>query len=263
MPLMANLTVGDAIRLNPALTPRLRRILLAAPRAFYSDDAVGLVRCRLRVPMAGAMSLRSALYLAALTPDRLEPASLLPSPASQTADLAIAPKNPSYFKRVVLDARHLGFMPSLFPRFYSETGKMLFQEGAVFHRQRFTHPAVRYITDIRQATAGLPKDRVLFIRARAVLNSAMDLGVPHSEIEPFLSVVRHLAVNPLDPREIVIVMPAAPAAPMAGVLRKPAADKTGNAAAGQGKKTSARAARAARAREEAGGGSPAAPAAPR
>ncbi|NLI79187.1 MAG: hypothetical protein GX442_22430 [Candidatus Riflebacteria bacterium] len=79
IPLMEGLVVRQALPMNPALKERLGMVLLSAPKTFFEPDLTGLLRCRLEVPFSGPLSLRSALYLAALRPQPMEPQSLLAS----------------------------------------------------------------------------------------------------------------------------------------------------------------------------------------
>lgn len=206
IPLMEGITVRQALQMNAGLKERLGMVLLSAPRTFYEPDQTGLVRCRLEVPFSGPVSLRSALYLAALRPQPQEPVALLASwsllaTATPLPDLASGPA----VTRLVLDLRRTGFEPSLFPRFFSEHGHLLFQEAQIPGPERFSRPAIRFTQEITAATAGKTAGEIAYIDARVPPLSHRDVKIAAAEESLFLAFCRRLAAEPLGGREILIV----------------------------------------------------------
>lgn len=333
IPLMEGLVVRQALQMNPALKERLGMVLLSAPKTFFEPDLTGLLRCRLEVPFSGPVSLRSALYLAALRPQPMEPHSLLaswavpatspipvagPAPLASrfqaspaegdpagpdTAPLTAAASRPGTLRhlyreadsaattpdtrrtdqddrdrdrdagaaargtseptsaayrdrvtmtggtasagadpaateppadqegalpadlrtartgslplpdrpagpavrRLVLDLRRTAFEPSLFPRFFAEDGRLLFQEAQIPGPERFSRPAIRFTRDIGAAEKGLGSTEVMYIAAFLPPLSHRDVKIAAAETSTFLAFCRHLAANPLGGREILIV----------------------------------------------------------
>ncbi|RCK78970.1 MAG: hypothetical protein OZSIB_0521 [Candidatus Ozemobacter sibiricus] len=206
IPLMEGITVRQALQMNAGLKERLGMVLLSARRTFYEPDQTGLVRCRLEVPFSGPVSLRSALYLAALRPQPQEPLALLASwsvlaTATPLPDLASGPA----VTRLVLDLRRTGFEPSLFPRFFSEHGHLLFQEAQIPGPERFSRPAIRFTQDIAVATAGKPAGEIAYLDARVAPLAHRDVTIAAAEESLFLAFCRRLAAEPLGGHEILIV----------------------------------------------------------
>jgi len=175
LPLMEGKQVAHVLQANAALKERLGLVLLSAPKTFFQPDIAGMVRCRVDVPLTGKLSLRSALYLAALRPQPQQPSSFL---ASWTAGVKVDEKMPvPKFSRVVIDVRRFVFEPSLFPRFFDPAGMLVFQEAMIPQAERFSRPAVRFMTDIRAARAGLSEDEVYTVAAHIAELSCRDITV--------------------------------------------------------------------------------------
>ena len=209
VPLMEGLTVRSAIAGNAALKERLGQVLLETDPVFYDPDMTGLVRCRMELPFAGKMSLRTALYLAALRPRPQEPKAFLASwtsIASATeiaADPASAPGD--LLRRVIIDLRRTIFEPSLFPRFFSETGELLFQEGLVPGPDRFSRPVVSFTENVEEAAQGFDDGQVAYIEATLAPTARRDVRVHQQEAGLFLAFSRMLIEDPLGARDIMIV----------------------------------------------------------
>lgn len=203
LPLMEGKLVREILSINPGLMPRLGVVVLSAPRSFYQKDASGLIRCRVDVPLSGSNSLRSALYLAALRPQSAEPVSFL---ASWSAGIKIeADTNPPPFKRLVVDVRNYHFKPSLFPRFFDQSGMLIFQESMVPAPHRFSRPAVRFSTDIRDAHAGLEESEIIIASAKVDALASSDIRIAHTDLQWFARFCRELVINPLQQRDILII----------------------------------------------------------
>ena len=300
IPLMEGLVVRQALQMNPALKERLGTVLLSSPKTFFEPDLTGLLRCRLEVPFSGPVSLRSALYLAALRPQPMEPQALLaswavpatspvtvtePAPLAsrfQTAAPAGDPTGPDAtpptaaapragtvrhlyretdstatgqtasepaalrgtlpadprtartgslalpdqptgpaVRRLVLDLRRTAFEPSLFPRFFAEDGRLLFQEAQIPGPERFSRPTIRFTRDLGAAEEGLSGSEVMYIAAFLPPLSHRDVKIAAAEATAFLAFCRHLTANPLGGREILIVYGDSPFA--GGLLPKASA----------------------------------------
>ncbi|OIP22149.1 hypothetical protein AUK22_10840 [bacterium CG2_30_54_10] len=296
IPLMEGLSVRNALQMNSALKERLGMVLLSAPKKFFEPDLTGLLRCKLEIPFNGAVSLRSALYLAALRPQPMEPLPLLASwaslpsaaasgatsttpsaatsktvlagtsttasatgsataseaasPATSTTasgaistaastkgSTAAASRAPTAFpdefygvgvKRVILDLRRTNFEPSLFPRFFTEEGYLLYQEARTPSPDRFSRPAIRFTQDIAQATNGLSESDIRYVSARLPLLAQHDVKISASEQSAFLAFCRHLDAEPQGQREIVIVYDSR--AFLGGILPKATAPAGGKPA---------------------------------
>jgi hypothetical protein len=207
LPLMEGMDVRHAVLANPSLKERLGQLLLAAPKTFFQPDRSGLVRCRLHIPFTGGMSLRSALYLAALRPARAEPLGFV---ASTTA-IASGSRRPMTdaedddYARMVLDVRRTRFEPSLFPRFFSEEGHLLFQEGLIPGPFRFSRPVVRFTTAIEDAEKGLKSYDVMYVSAYVSPLMKRDVRVAAPDAEIFHRFCQVLEKEPERNREILIV----------------------------------------------------------
>lgn len=203
LPLMEGKLVRHVLQTNAALKERLGLVLLSSPKFFFQPDVSGLSRCRIDVPLTGKMSLRSALYLAALRPQPMEPTSFL---ASWTAGVKVDPaaKVPA-IKRVVIDVRRFDFEPSLFPRFFDVSGMLIFQEAMIPQAERFSRPAVRFATDITVARAGLKEEETVTVAAGISELYRRDLAIAHADAELFALLCHDMIENPLRQREIVIV----------------------------------------------------------
>lgn len=203
LPLMEGKQVSHVLQANIALKERLGLVLLSAPKTFYQPDVSGIVRCRVDVPMTGKLSLRSALYLAALRPQPMQPVSFL---ASWTAGLKIDEKAvPPSFSRIIVDARRFYFEPSLFPRFFDASGMLIFQEAMIPQSARFSRPAVRFMTDITAARAGLPEENTFTVAAHINELYCRDITVEQTDTEIFAAFCHDMVKTPLRQREIVIV----------------------------------------------------------
>lgn len=203
LPLMEGKLVRHVMQTNSALKERLGLILMSAPKYFQQPDTSGLIRCRIDLPLSGKLSVRSALYLAALRPQPQQPLSFL---ASWSAGLKIDEKAPApAFKRVIIDARSFVFEPSLFPRFFDTAGMLIFQESMVPSNERFSRPAVRFESDIKQARAELKEEEVMTIAAHISALAVRDICIEHADVDVFARFCRELIRNPLQKREIVVV----------------------------------------------------------
>ena len=208
LPLMEGKTVRHVFQTNSALRERLGMVLLSAPKTFYEADTTGLVRCRVEVPFNGKLSLRSALYLAALRPNSMKPVSFL---ASWSAEIKLKDKDSlPEFKRVVVDMRDTGFEPSLFPRFFEETGSLLFQEAMIPSPVRFSRPAVRFSTDIKDAYKDLKESEVMMLDGKLAELSTRDISVPSPEANIFNRFCKRLMNQPDEKREILVVFSITP-----------------------------------------------------
>ena len=203
LPLMEGKLVRHVMQTNAALKERLGLVLMSAPKFFQQADASGLIRCRVELPLTGKLSVRSALYLAAMRPQPLQPLSFL---ASWSVGLNIDEKAPAPpFKRVIVDLRSFTYEPSLFPRFFDPSGMLIFQESMVPSGERFSRPAVRYESDIRLARAGLKDEETMTISAHISKLALRDISIEHTDVDVFARFCRELIRNPLQDREIVVV----------------------------------------------------------
>ncbi|HAE40362.1 MAG TPA: hypothetical protein DCG57_17265 [Candidatus Riflebacteria bacterium] len=203
LPLMEGKLVRHVMQTNAALKERLGLVLMSAPKFFQQADASGLIRCRVELPLTGKLSVRSALYLAAMRQQPLEPLSFL---ASWSAGLNIDEKAPApKFKRAIVDLRAFAYEPSLFPRFFDTSGMLIFQESMVPAGERFSRPAVRFESDIRRARASLKEEETMTISAHISKLALRDISIEHSDVDVFARFCRELVRNPLQDREIVVV----------------------------------------------------------
>jgi hypothetical protein len=203
LPLMEGKLVRHVVQTNVALKERLGLMLMSAPKYFLQADVSGLIRCRVELPLTGKLSLRSALYLAAMRPQPAQPVSFL---ASWSAGLPVDEDAPvPAFKRMLIDLRSSRFEPSLFPRFFSEKGMLVFQEAMVPAGERFSRPAVRFETDIRKARADLADTEIMTVAARVDSLALRDVTIESQDVEVFARFCRELVQNPLREREIVLV----------------------------------------------------------
>jgi len=207
VPLMEGVDVRNALDLNPSLKERLGMILFAAKKTFFEPDVSGLVRCRLEVPFFGKMSLRSAFYLAALRPQPMEPKSFLASWAYIASDTYENSSEASgtEVSRIVVDMRHTNFEPSIFPRFFNEEGRLLFQEAQVPGPERFSRPMVKFSDNVEDAYARVDSKKVLFAAGFIPQLSKRDVKISHPEAEMFLHFCRLMTMQPLGEREILII----------------------------------------------------------
>jgi len=223
IPLMEGLTVRSALSANTALKERLGQVLLETDPVFFDPDVTGLVRCRMELPFAGKMSLRSALYLAALRPRPQEPKAFLASWTSIASATEIAAETASAagdaLRRIIIDLRQTGFEPSLFPRFFSETGELLFQEAQIPGPERFSRPMVRYTERIEDAAHGFDETQLAYVEAALAPLARRDIRIMHHEAGIFLAFSKRLVEEPLGGRDIMIVHGRRPAP--AGLLPKP------------------------------------------
>jgi len=203
LPLMEGKLVRHVMQTNAALKERLGLVLMSAPKYFQQADASGIIRCRVELPLTGKLSVRSALYLAAMRPQSLQPVSFL---ASWSAGLKIDEKAPAPdFKRIIVDVRGSLFEPSLFPRFFDQTGMLIFQESMIPSGERFSRPAVRFESDIRKARADLDENETMTAAAHVTELSSCDISIDHADTDIFARFCRELLRNPLQEREIVVV----------------------------------------------------------
>lgn len=203
LPLMEGKLVRHVLATNPLMRERLGVILLLAPRKFYKEDASGLIRCKVSVPVDGKNSLKSALYLEALRPQPQEPLSFL---ASWTVAAEVDKSAPSVpFKRVVVDVRDYYFEPSLFPRFFDEDGALLFQEINTKTGARLDRPAVIFSNNIAEAYDGYEDSEVILTLAMVNPRSKRDITIQAHDLQWFLRFCRDLTEKPLQQREILVV----------------------------------------------------------
>lgn len=203
LPLMEGKQVKHVLQTNAALKERLGLVLMSAPKTFFQPDLSGLSRCRVEIPMNGKLSLRSALYLAALRPQPMQPVDFL---ASWSAGLRLSekPKKP-LVTRVVIDVRDFDFEPCLFPRFFDAAGMLIFQEAMIPSPERFSRPVVRFMTDITAAREGVNESESCTIAAYVNELCLRDIAVEHADAQEFAHFCRDLVQNPLQKREIVVV----------------------------------------------------------
>ena len=211
LPLMEGKLVRQVLSINPGLKSRLGVVLLSAQRSFYQKDASGLVRCRVDVPLSGPNSVRSALYLAALRPQSAEPINFL---ASWSAGIKLeSDSEPPPFKRLVVDVRNYHFKPSLFPRFFDQSGMLIFQESTVPAPYRFSRPAVRFSTNIRDAHADLEESEIMIAAARVDPLASSDIRIAQADLQWFSRFCSELVNNPLQQRDILIIFDESKLAP--------------------------------------------------
>lgn len=196
--------VRHILHTNKALKERLGMIIMAAPKTFYQKDVSGLVRCKLEIPISGKLSLRSAFYLASLRPQPMQPKGFL---ASWSANVGVIDesKEPSPYKRVVIDARKYDFIPALFPRFFDERGALLFQEAMIPQAERFSRPVVLFCTDMITAREKLDEKEVLTLSSGMHELHKSDIIVKNEDLKEFKSFCNDIMRTPLKQREIMIV----------------------------------------------------------
>ncbi len=216
LPLMEGKLVRHVFQTNAALKDRLGMVLLSAPKTFYEVDASGLLRCRLDVPFNGKLSIRSALYLAALRPEPMKPSSFL---ASWTSGLRVKEnKDAPDLDRIVVDLRNSNFEPSLFPRFFDEKGFLLFQEAMVPSPSRFSRPVVRFVQDIRAAYKDVDEQKLMVVDGKVPEMARRDVSVAQAEAEIFARFCKEISDNPDSSKEIYVVFK--PVEESNGILKK-------------------------------------------
>lgn len=201
--LMQGVLVKNSMQTNKALRERLGRVLLTAPKTFYQPDASGLLRCKITLPLYGKNSVKTALYLAALKPAPQEPLAFLAS-WSTLVGIANDAKAPD-FKRVIIDMRRQDFVPSLFPRFFSETGMLIYQESMTAEPYRFTRPAILFSESITEAREGFEEGETLTLAAHLNPLSSCDITVEEADFNVFARFCKELAQKPIKERDIVII----------------------------------------------------------
>jgi hypothetical protein len=203
LPLMDKKEVKHIVQSNRAFKERIGFLLLTSPKTFYQTDLNGINRCKIEVDLSGKNSLRSTFYLAAMRPQPMQPVSFL---ASWSAGIE-TDKNaePSKYKRVVVDARKSYFEPSLFPRFFDRKGVLVFQEAMIPETERFSRPAVRFVTTIEKAREGLPDSQIF--TADSIIDELhpRDVVINPTDITEFAIFCNDIVKTPLKEREIVIV----------------------------------------------------------
>lgn len=202
LPLMEGKLVRHVMQTNPALKERLGMILLSAEKSFYQPDITGLIRCRLEIPLSGKLSLRSALYLAALRPQSQQPASFL---ASWSAGIKNREEPVPVCKRLVVDLRECYFVPSIFPRFFDSDGALLFQEAMVPQPYRFSRPAVKFATDIIAARGSFSEGEYTYVSAFVNELSTSDATITGADSALAASFFRQMIENPDRELDVVIV----------------------------------------------------------
>ncbi|GAB4281392.1 MAG: hypothetical protein Kow0029_26450 [Candidatus Rifleibacteriota bacterium] len=222
LPLMEGKLVRQALQTNPALKERLGMILLSAPRTFYQPDTAGIVRCKLEVPLSGKLSLRSALYLAALRPQSQQPVSFLASWTSALKDRQLPEPG---FKRLIIDARDYYFEPSLFPRIFDNSGNLLFQEAMIPRPERFSRPAIRFAVEVKRACANLKDDQIMIARASVNELSSCDLTLAEPDATIVAGFCRLITLQPDKEREIVVLFDPEKTAPV-GLIERSKTEKT-------------------------------------
>lgn len=208
LPLLEGVTVKNALYANPALKERLGQLLLDCPKTFYQPDESGITRCLVEIPFCGGMSLRSAFYLAALRPNLIEPFHHTASStvnASAPASLAQVIASAGEYRRLVIDLRKSNFEPSLFPRFFDEDGKLIFQEAKIPGPQRFSRPVVKFSKNIGDAEAGLEQSQTMYVAAMVPPLSKCDIRILSPDSDIFARVCRKLATSPEKDGEILVI----------------------------------------------------------
>lgn len=201
--IMEGKQVKQALQTNSALKERLGMLLMATPKTFYQKDVSGLVRCKLEVPISGKLSLRSALYLAALRPQPMLPKGFL---ASWSTEIGVDESlEPSPYKRVVIDVRKFDFVPALFPRFFNEYGNLVFQETIIPQAERFSRPVVMFCDDMIKARAGLVSSEVFTLASRVHELNKSDIIVKEADLNEFKVFCNDILREPKKQREIMIV----------------------------------------------------------
>lgn len=202
LPLMEGKLVRQVLQTNPALKERLGMILLSAEKSFYQADTTGLVRCRLEVPFAGKLSLRSALYLAALRPQSQQPVSFLASWSAVIKDETLPVPD---CKRLVIDVRNCYFEPSVFPRLFDSRGALLFQEAMIPQPERFSRPAIKFAVDVVAARGGLEEGTYEYIGAHTNELASRDVTVEDADAAKAAAFCQQMISRPDRELDIVIV----------------------------------------------------------
>ncbi|MBF0498739.1 MAG: hypothetical protein HQM09_01290 [Candidatus Riflebacteria bacterium] len=219
IPLSEGLDVRNALHQYPTLRPHMSRILLAAPRTFFEEDESKLIRCRVELPFTGPAGLRSALFLAALHPHGSEPRVFVGTDSAiATESRLIDPADTlgvtvshtitgsaSPVLRVVIDLRETFFEPSLFPRFFDDEGRLIYQEGRISSSERFSRPVVRFSQDIADAVKGLKDDQLLYASGRTPLLSRRDVVIRTPDDDFIRRFCRRLDTEPFWKGEILII----------------------------------------------------------
>ncbi len=202
LPLMEGKLVRQVLQTNPALKDRLGLILLSAEKSFYQADNTGLIRCRLEVPFSGKLSLRSALYLAAMRPQSQQPVSFL---ASWSAGISKEKLPVPQCKRLVVDVRNYYFEPSIFPRLFDTNGALLFQEAMIPQPERFSRPAVKFAVDVVEARGGLEEGAYEYVPAHINELSRSDITVPDADAGTVAAFCLQMINHPDRELDVVIV----------------------------------------------------------
>lgn len=217
LPLMDGAEVRHVVQNNRALKRRLGELLLGAKKTFYQTDLTGINRCKVEIDLSGKNSLRSTFYLASLRPSPMQPESFL---ASWTAGIKIDKvAEPSKYRRMIIDARKSQFAPSLFPRFFAQNGMLIFQEAMVPSIERFSRPAVRFVTSMVEAREGVEERFVYTVESLVDAMHPRDVVINPSEVSEFALFCNDIVRTPLKEREIVIVFDA-DGAPEYGALKR-------------------------------------------
>jgi len=82
---------------------------------------------------------------------------------------------------------------------------LIFQEAMIPQSERFSRPAVRFVTDIKAARAGLAEDETFTLAAHINELYSRDVVVEQSDLDVFARFCRDMVQTPLRQREIVIV----------------------------------------------------------
>lgn len=205
LPLMEGRLVRHVMQINTGLKQRLGMILLSAKKKFYQADETGIIRCSLEMPLSGKLSLRSALYLAALRPQSHQPADFLASWSKSLVNNSLSDLPEPEYKRLVIDLRDFYFQPSLFPRFFSQKGELIFQEAMIPQPERFSRPAVLFMTDITEARKELKESEVYLIEAQVDEMATSDITIKDCDLEILTAFSRLLVQEADENRDIVIV----------------------------------------------------------
>lgn len=203
LPLMDGKEVNHIIQSNRAFKERLGQLLMTSPRTFYQADMIGINRCRIEIDLSGKNSLRSTLYLASLRPRSILPKSLVPPRTSVIEidkDLA-----PSKYKRIVIDARKSYFEPSLFPTFFDRSGTLIFQEAMIPQAERFSRPAVRFVTNMIEARKDLKEQQIFTAESLIDEMHPRDIIINPTDVSEFAIFCNDITKTPLKEREIVVV----------------------------------------------------------
>ena len=203
LPLMDGKDIKDIMLGNRAFKERIFKLLFNSPKEFYQTDSSGINRCKIAISLTGGNSLRTAFYLAAMRPQPMQPTSLL---ASWTAGIAVDEKaEPSKYKRIVIDARKNYFEPSLFPRFFDKNGMLIFQESMIPEAERFSRPAIRFVTTIEEARKDLTSKEVFTASSLIDGLHPRDVIIMPNDVNDFAVFCRDIIKTPAKQREIVIV----------------------------------------------------------